>query len=219
MTPKTAYVRIRGSYIEEEVTYLYGPVDVLKTVIDGYYTKTGFKPQAADMTGVPTSVLLGDGVQSTNSGPFVSYTSFTVDEPTIATPDEMLPGQALRDREYQMTHTLFYGEAEAGKVFTTAFGTDANRLNFSTAHGRFNGELVMVESAGTLPAGLLADTFYYIVNKGTLNVELAEEPGGTPITLTSNGTGVHKLIPFCIVGDYPKNLNPRFSNGRGRLIA
>jgi hypothetical protein len=217
--PLTAYVRTRNSYLEQVITYDLGPVDVTKTIIDGYYTKSGFKPQAATSTEVPSSMFLGDGVLSTaEAGPYVRY-SAPAAAPTIATPDEMLPSQKLRDREYQMTYLTFYGAAATGKVFTTDFGTDANQLNFATAHGLWNGQLVTVSSATALPAGLLASTLYYIVNRTATTVELAQTVGGTPVTLTGNGTGVHSLIPFTEVASYARSLNPVWGNGPSSLMS
>ena len=217
-TTKTAYVTREGRQGEQEVTYTLGPVYEDVDIIKGNYFKTGFKPQATALTGNPSDVMMGEGLDSAgNTAPFVRWSTPGA-APTLAVPDEMVPSQEPRDFTMTITHLVFYGEAEAGKVFTTNFSGDANQFSFSIAHGLNNGQLVTLESTSALPAGSLADTLYYIVNKASTTVELALTPGGTPITLTGNGTGTHKLIPYTKVGFFSMMNNPEFSNGKTRLI-
>jgi hypothetical protein len=211
----TAYVRIRGSYIEEPVTYELGPVWVTKSLIDGFYTKTGFKPQAATQTGTPSDLMLGDGQASTgSSGPFIRYSTPT-GAPTIATPDEMLPSQALRDRVYNMDYLTFYGPAAEG--ITGTGGT--NLFTVATGHGLYNGQLVTLTTTSALPSGLTTSTLYYIVSRAATTVSFALTPGGSAITHSGAGTGTHKIVPFTVAGEFARNLNPRWSNGQGRLVA
>lgn len=211
----TAYVRIRGSYLEEPVSYALGPVWVDKTLIDGYYTKTGFTPQASDMTGTPSSILLGDGQSgATEFGPFVRY-GVPGAAPTIATPDEMLPSQALRDKEYTMSYLTFYGEAGTGITGTRS----SNTFTVATGHGLYNGQLVTLTTSNTLPTGVTTDTLYYIVGRTATAVSVALTAGGSVITLSSAGTGTHKIVPFTIAAEFPRNLNPRWSNTAATLLA
>jgi hypothetical protein len=220
----TAYVRIRGSYIEEPVTYDLGPVWVTKSLIDGFYTKTGFRPQATAVAteggisggaGYADQVIIGDGGLTTGlMGPYVNYT-----EPqgiTLATPDEMLPSQALRDRVYNMDYLTFYGPAAEGKTVT---GRSTNTLTLATGHGLYNGQLVTLTTTTTLPAGLTANTLYYIVSRTATAVSFALTPGGSAVTISDAGTGTHKIVPFTVAGEFARNLNPRWSNGQGRLVA
>jgi hypothetical protein len=163
------------------------------------------------------SAQIGEGISSTgDSGGLI--TTGTATATTIAVPDEMTPSQAPRDLAVTVTHLVFYGEAEPGKKFTTNFSGDANQLTASAAHGLYNGQIVLVESTTTLPAGLFGDNLYYIVNRTATTVELALSPGGTPVTLTSNGTGTHTLIPLTKTGFFPMTDNPQFSNGTTTLI-
>ena len=212
----TAYVRIRGSYIEEPVTYDLGPVWVTKSLIDGFYTKTGFNPQPTDFTvsgGI--EVQIGDGTNS--SGRAGSYawegtgTAFDV-----AIPDEMIPAQALRDRVYNMDYLTFYGPAAEGKTVT---GRSTNTLTLATGHGLYNGQLVTLTTTTTLPTGLTADTLYYIVSRTATAVSFALTPGGGAVTISDAGTGTHKIVPFTVAGEFARNLNPRWSNGQSRLVA
>ena len=215
----TAYVRIRGSYIEEPVTYDLGPVWVTKSLIDGFYTKTGFKPQPTAITGNPDDVMFGDGVDGGSTtgaaGPFARYTSSPA-APTIAAPDEMITGQALRDRIYNMDYLTFYGPAAEGITVT---GQSSNTLTLATGHGLYNGQLVTLTTTTTLPAGLTANTLYYIVARAAGAVSFALTPGGTAVTISDAGTGTHKIVPFTVAGEFARNLNPRWSNGQGRLVA
>jgi len=212
----TAYVRIRGSYIEEPVTYDIGPVWVTKSLIDGFYTKTGFGPQPTDFTVATTcEVQIGDGTSiSGRAGAFAYEAAATAFD--VAIPDEMLPSQALRDRVYNMDYLTFYGPAAEGITVT---GRSTNTLTLATGHGLYNGQLVTLTTTTTLPAGLTANTLYYIVSRTATAVSFALTPGGSTVTISDAGTGTHKIVPFTVAGEFARNLNPRWSNGQGRLVA
>jgi len=211
----TAYVRIRGSYIEEPVTYELGPVWVTKSLIDGFYTKTGFRPQPTDFTIASTAVVqIGEGGTSSAAGNFAQESSATAFD--VAIPDEMITGQALRDRIYNMDYLTFYGPAAEGKTVLTR---SSNTLTLATGHGLYNGQLVTLTTTTTLPAGLTANTLYYIVSRAAGAVSFALTPGGSAVTISDAGTGTHKIVPFTVAGEFARNLNPRWSNGQGRLVA
>ena len=214
--PLTAYVRIRGSYIEEPVTYDLGPVWVTKSLIDGFYTKTGFNPQPTDFTvsgGI--EVQIGDGTSSSGrSGSYATDGTGTAFD--VAIPDEMIPAQALRDRVYNMDYLTFYGPAAEGITVT---GRSTNTLTLATGHGLYNGQLVTLTTTTTLPAGLTANTLYYIVSRAAGAVSFALTPVGSAVTISDAGTGTHKIVPFTVAGEFARNLNPRWSNGQGRLVA
>lgn len=217
--PLTAYIRIRGSYIEEPVVYDLGPVWVDRTLIDGFYTKTGFTPQPTAITG--GSILkaaVGNGSANnltTDSvyGPVVAYSNPT--GTTIAIPDEMTSGQALRDRTYTMSYLTFYGAAATAIAATG--GT--NQFTVPIGHGLNNGQLVTLTTTNALPSGLTADTLYYIVSRAATTVSLALTPGGSAITHSGAGTGTHKIVPFTEVGSFARNLNPRWSNTPSALVS
>lgn len=215
----TAYIRVRGSYIEEPVVYDLGPVWVDKIHIDGFYSKTGFTPQPTAVTGTVDDLIVGSGADapvtaSAAYGPFVRYSSVSAN--TLAVPDEMLPSQTLRDRQYTMSYLTFYGAAAPGLTVT---GRSSNTLTLATGHGLYNGQLVTLTTTNTLPAGLTADTLYYIVARAASAVSFALTPGGSAVTISDAGTGTHKIVPFTEVGSFAKNLNPRMSNQPGKLIS
>lgn len=88
---------------------------------------------------------------------------------------------------------------EASGTFTTNYASDANQLN-QTAHGYSDGTPLRLTTTGTIPAGLSTTTTYYVVNSATNTYELATEPGGTPVTLTSDGSGTHTANPVFQAG-------------------
>ena len=124
-------------------------------------------------------------------------------------------GQALRDRVYNMDYLTFYGPAAEG--ITGTGGT--NQFTVATGHGLYNGQLVTLTTTTTLPAGLTANTLYYIVSRTATAVSFALTPGGSAVTISDAGTGTHKIVPFTVAGEFARNLNPRWSNGQGRLVA
>lgn len=81
-------------------------------------------------------------------------------------------------------------DAIGGTVITADAGTD---FLTAVAHGRSNGDVVLLSTDDTLPAGLAAATAYYVVNKTTDTFQLALSSGGAAIDLTDAGTGTHKF--------------------------
>lgn len=79
--------------------------------------------------------------------------------------------------------------AKSGTAFTADASTD---FLTDAAHGLVNGDRVMVyNSGGALPAGLSANTVYFIVNKTNDTFQLALTSGGSAIDLTTAGTGTN----------------------------
>lgn len=80
------------------------------------------------------------------------------------------------------------------KPFTrTEYEDTGTTYYFDSAnHGLTNGDIVLVESTGTLPAGIFPGTTYYVVNSfegDFFNLSLSS--GGSAIPLTTAGTGTH----------------------------
>jgi len=81
-------------------------------------------------------------------------------------------------------------------TFTTDFAADDN-LD-SNAHGLTTGQPIRVSSTTTLPAGLSADTTYYVAwvsaNEITLHPTNADAiAGSNTVDITDDGTGTHSL--------------------------
>jgi hypothetical protein len=85
-----------------------------------------------------------------------------------------------------------YATRDAGRTFTTDYGTD-NKLDISS-HGLSNDDRITVSSSSTIPAGLAAGTVYYVVNKTTNDFELSASSGGSAVNITSNGSGTHTAV-------------------------
>ena len=71
--------------------------------------------------------------------------------------------------------------------------TALNRLRMNDKSHWWNDQAVRITTTGTLPGGLVADTTYYVVNLDGPYLQLSATRGGSPIDLTTAGTGVHTL--------------------------
>jgi hypothetical protein len=92
--------------------------------------------------------------------------------------------------------------------------TNATDLVNETAHGRANGSVV-VFTAGTMPAGLVAGQVYYVVTATTDTYQLSLTLGGTPALFSSDGANL-KINSSLVEGtDYEVDL----ISGRFRLMA
>lgn len=80
-------------------------------------------------------------------------------------------------------------------VAQQGFQANASSDTFTSpdAHGLANGVKVRVSSYGQLPAGLLPNTDYYVIQTETRNFRLSLTLEGTPVSISSNGTGAHVL--------------------------
>jgi len=98
-----------------------------------------------------------------------------------------------------------------GKDFTAA----TSDVCTSAAHGFINGDRIYVKnSGGALPAGLVATTLYYVVEKDTDTFKLALTSGGTAVDITDAGTGTHTAYKGYVVdNDYELLLD------NGKLMA
>lgn len=85
-----------------------------------------------------------------------------------------------------------------GTVFTATAATD--RIN-STAHGLVAGQILLLDTTTTLPAGLSKNTLYYVVNPTTNDFQLALTAGGSAVDITGTGTGVHSYYTSFNVPD------------------
>jgi hypothetical protein len=210
----TAYIKLAGRQGVQPVEYTIGPVLETWAELSLGWFRNSFRPQPTGATWSATvDVQIGEGQSGQfNGGSYISDTS-GVTSPVIAVPDEMQsPPIAPRTLKHDKTFLVFYNGLAAGQVFTTNFSGAPTLLTFAAAHNLQNGQLVTVSSAGTLPTGQLAMTRYYIVNRTATQLALALTPGGTPVTLTGNGTGVHTLTPFGIAGFFDMADEPQMGN-------
>lgn len=92
------------------------------------------------------------------------------------------------------------GEIGVGATVTMTIASPG--VITQTAHGKSNGDKVILSTTGALPTGLNAGDTYYVVSAATNTYQLAATPGGSPIATTGTQSGVHSASA---VGD-PTNL-------------
>jgi microcystin-dependent protein len=68
---------------------------------------------------------------------------------------------------------------------------DTTDIITSSTHGLSNGKVIYLRSTTTLPAGLSADTAYYVISSTTNTFQLSLTSGGSAIDITDTGTGTH----------------------------
>ena len=74
----------------------------------------------------------------------------------------------------------------------TAFTAAVSDTITSSGHNLSNGDVLILTTSNTLPAGLSTGTPYYVINKTTNTFELSATSGGAAIDITDTGTGTHK---------------------------
>lgn len=79
---------------------------------------------------------------------------------------------------------------------TPAFGTG---VFAATAHGLLNGQLVGLNSSGTVPGNLNAAIKYFVTNAVADSFQLATSIGGLPVSFTDNGTGTVTVTAASLV--------------------
>ncbi len=98
------------------------------------------------------------------------------------------------------------------ETFTAA---TSDVLTFATLNP-IDGQIFRVASSTTLPAGLTAATTYYAVSSSGHTCKLSLTKGGTPVDITSTGTGTHTAT-FSIVVTFPAS--PSVGDRFGYLLA
>ena len=76
-------------------------------------------------------------------------------------------------------------------TLTAAFTAAVTNIITSAAHGLKNGDMVVLTTTTTLPAGLALATVYYVRNSATDTFKLAATKDGPEIDITDTGTGTH----------------------------
>jgi len=77
-------------------------------------------------------------------------------------------------------------------IDTATFTVDAGtNIITSSSHGLVNGDIVKFTTTTTLPAGLSANTPYYVIEKTDNTFKVSTTSGGTEVDITDTGTGTH----------------------------
>ncbi|MBL4664660.1 MAG: hypothetical protein JKY23_01670, partial [Nitrospinaceae bacterium] len=74
--------------------------------------------------------------------------------------------------------------------FTVSTGT--NRVNI-TSHPYKDNDAISLMSAGTLPTGLSSGASYFVISKLNDSFQLSLTAGGSAVSITDNGTGLHAV--------------------------
>jgi len=84
-----------------------------------------------------------------------------------------------------------YTILDAIGILTATFTAATTDIITSTAHGLKNGDMVVLTTSGTLPAGLSTGTVYFVIDKTTNTFKLSLTANGASIDITGTGTGTH----------------------------
>lgn len=114
---------------------------------------------------------------------------------TFVTPDDCyeirIAGHDIGPGKY-VFQEFCLSEIELGDLpFTVSTATN---LLAAPDHAKAAGSLVLVRSTGTLPAPLSKNAYYWAVSVTEDSLALATAPGGSPIDITTPGSGTHYLI-------------------------
>lgn len=109
-----------------------------------------------------------------------------------------------------------------GTTFSTTAQIGGNSANFtaattdiitSNAHGLLDTYEITVSSAGTLPAGLSANTKYYVRDVTTNTFKVSTQRGGAVVDITDTGSGTHTWLKTAMPqGKYIKRYRDRLHN-------
>lgn len=76
-------------------------------------------------------------------------------------------------------------------IKTAAFTAATTDIVTSAAHGLKDGDMVVLSTTGTLPAGLATSTVYLVHQAATDTFELINKSTGASVDITDTGTGTH----------------------------
>jgi len=90
-----------------------------------------------------------------------------------------------------MRDSKIYTILDAIGIKTANFTAATTDIITSNAHGLVNGNMVVLTTTDTLPAGLSTGTVYYVRDKTTNTFKLAAIKDGPAVDITDTGTGTH----------------------------
>lgn len=82
-------------------------------------------------------------------------------------------------------------DPRTGQTVTATEATD--RLN-AEAHGLVTNDQAQFKTTDTLPAGLLLDTLYHVINETADDFQVSLEKGGSVVDITDTGAGTHTVM-------------------------
>ena len=182
ITPQTFTVTIASPAVLTAAT--------LNPIVDGAaftFTTTG---------NLPTGLSVGTTYYAVNSATNTCQLALTKNGQPIVTTGTQSGTHTLSSTTITVTdasHGASTGDfvsfrgaiALSTQTYTANAGTDV--ITFTTALA--NGTAIQLFTTGTAPGGLAVDTRYYVVSAVGTTCKLAVANGGTPIDITSAGTG------------------------------
>jgi hypothetical protein len=100
---------------------------------------------------------------------------------------------------------LLIGAGESSKTIASIdHTTDTITL---TGHGlKTNAPVVYLNSTNDWAGGLIPNTLYYLRDVTTDSFKLTKTPYGSPVSITSNGTGTQSIVPLSLVNTTLSNV-------------
>lgn len=95
-------------------------------------------------------------------------------------------------------HTVTTAASVNTPLSAITFSTDT--FNTASAHRLANGNVVQFTTLGTLPGGLLPGVNYYVISAGTTTFKVSQKINGSPVDVTSVGTGTQYVTTFSTAG-------------------
>lgn len=97
---------------------------------------------------------------------------------------------------YLLNNTDFSWTPVSKVVALTSISNGSPAVFTLNAHGRSNGDAIVLSTSGALPTGLTVGTVYYIINvaANTFNVSLTS--GGSAVNTSGAGSGTHSMTNF-----------------------
>lgn len=149
------------------------------------YVRVGSTESTLDLSGLVASGQINIG----NGSPAASL---QVGFATGVYPIELKPGGLALIPLASSTATIFWKSSLADRsigAFTADATTDV--ITVGSGHGLTVGRIVRFTTTTTLPAGLSADTDYYVLTVTSATITVSAYPNGTAVDITDTGTGTH----------------------------
>ena len=106
---------------------------------------------------------------------------------------------------YKNPFVNYGGTPSTGNVFgtitprTVSIPGSSGGAFSATNHGLNNGDMISLKTTGTLPSPLTVDTLYYVIDATSSTFNVSATPGGSPISVSWTGTGMHTMFQIATV--------------------
>jgi hypothetical protein len=141
----------------------------------------------------PTTAPLQEGITLQGDNSIIRRCRF---EGPLATAIEIrAQGCRIEECTFNLTSPSAVAVSIPTEFFFNPSDVDVGTNTFTHInHGLSTNHTVTVTSTGTLPAPLTTGTTYFVTNATTNTFKLSATLGGSPLTITTQGTGLHYVI-------------------------